>query len=172
VEDTLKIYRFFVAAMVVCALAGCNSQAPKIGVVNVVKAIDESNPGKAANAELNALVKAKQEQLKVKENGVAAAKKSLGTASTASAKKAAQAQLDKATADYRQLLTASNVQVKQKADQLRGEVLKKLQKVIDTMGQEGNFQLILATANVAYFQKTIDVTDEVIQKFNQASGGK
>ena len=166
----MKIFKLFAVGMMLCALAGCNKEAPRIGIVNVVKVVNESDSGKAANAELNGLVKTRRDQLAVKANAIADDKKSLQAASSAAAKKSARAQLEKAEADYRQLLQASDAEVKKKAGQLRTEVLQKLQKVIDAMGQERKFQVILATANVVYFEKTMDVTDEVIKRFNETSG--
>ncbi len=168
----MKIFKLFVAALMLCAMAGCNADTPKIGVVNLYKAVNESNPGKAANAELNRLIKTKQDELKAKENTVAELKKSVQAASSSAAKKSVQAQLAKADEDYRQFLSASNVEVKKKAEQLRIQVLEKLQKVIDAMGREENFKLILTTTSTVYFEKTIDVTDQVIKKFNQSSGEK
>ena len=168
----MKIFKLFVAAMMLCAMAGCNANTPGIGVVNLYRAVNESNPGKAANAELDRFIKTKQNALKVKANVVAEAKKSVQAASSAAAKKIAQAQLAKADEDYRDFLNASNMEVRKKAEQLRGEVLQKLQKVIDAMGREHNFKLILTSSSTAYFEKTIDVTDQVVKKFNQSSGEK
>ena len=71
----MKILKLFVAGIMLCAVAGCNANAPKIGVVDVARAVNGSNQGKAANAQLKALIKAKQDELKLKANTIADLKK-------------------------------------------------------------------------------------------------
>lgn len=161
----------FLAGIMLCGLAACNVNAPKIGVVNVERAVDQSNQGKAANTELNALVKARQDELKQKAKAIEELKKYLQTAPL-SAKKANEDALTKANTDYQKLLKSSEIEIGKKRTQLRSQVLPNLQKVIDAIGKQENFQLILTTANVAYMGKTIDITDHVIEKFNESSGAK
>ena len=152
-------------------VAGCNAQPPKIGVVDVVKAVNESNQGKKANAELDALVKAKQAELKTKADAVENLKKSLEK-EPAATRKAKEEELAKANADYQQLATASDAEVKKRAAELRSQVLEDLKKVLDTMGGEEKFLLILTNENTAWFQKTIDITEKVVNKYNESSEAK
>ena len=167
----MKTLAVILSGLVMFALAGCNANAPKIGVLNVERAVDQSNQGKAANAELHALIKVRRDELKQKAKDIEALKKKLQKAPS-SAKKANKETLTKANADYQKLLNSSKLEIKKKRARLRNQVLQNLQKVIDTIGKEENFQLILTTANVAYMGKTIDITDQVIKEFNKSSGAK
>lgn len=163
----MKIIRFLVVGVMLCGLAACNDNAVKIGVVNVARAVDQSNKGKAANAELNAFIKAKRDELKPKAEAIGALQKDIQTASSASAKKADEAKLAKAQADYQSLMNSSNTEVRKKAALLRNKVLQELQKVINDIGKQQNFQVILTSANVAYFQNALDITDQVIKKYDE-----
>ncbi len=163
----MKILRFLVVGLMLCGLAACNDNGVKIGVVNVARAVDQSNKGKAANAELNAFVKAKRDELKPKAEAIGALQKDLQTVSSTSAKKADEAKLAKAQADYQSLLNSSNTEVRKRAALLRNKVLQELQNVINDIGKQQNFQVILTSANVAYFQNAMDITEQVIKKYDE-----
>ena len=169
----MKTLVVVLAGIVLCiVLAGCNDNVPnKIGVVDVVRAVNESNQGKTANAELDALVKAKQAELKEKADAVEKLKKSFENAPVV-AKKVNDAELAKADEEYRKLAAASDAEVKKRADELRGNALKNLEKVIETIGREDKFQLIVTKPGVAYLQESIDITDRVVKKYNESTESK
>ncbi len=146
----------------------CTGEPPKIGVVDVIRVINESNEGKKANAEVNDLVKAKQAMIKKDAETVENLKKSLERGSSTAKKD----DFNKATVEYRKLVDAADEEVKQKAAELRKVVLEHIRKAIDAIGQEEKFVLIITNENVAYSQKSIDITDKVIKKYNELQGGK
>ncbi len=160
-----------IAGIMLVVLAGCNAEAPRIGVVDVVRVISESNAGRKAGAELDALVKAKQAELKEKANAVAKLQKSIEKEQAAT-RKAREEELEKANSKYQKLVSASDAEVQKRAAQLRGMILEDLKKVLGAIGQEEKFLLVLTTENVAYFQKTIDITDRVVKKYNESTEGK
>jgi outer membrane protein len=146
----------------------CTGEPPKIGVVDVVRVVNGSIEGKKANAEVNDLVKAKQAMIKKNAATVENLKKSLERESS----KAKKDEFNKARVGYQKLVAAANEEVKQKAAELRKVVLEHIRKVLDAIGQEEKFLLIITNENVAYSQKSIDITDKVIKKYNELQGGK
>lgn len=155
--------------IVLSVLAGCNNaEPPKIGVVDLVRTVNESTQGKKANAELDALVKTKQAELKEKADAVENLKKSLEKEPPAT-KKAKEDELAKAGAEYQQLAAASDAEVKKKATELRTKLLEDIKKVLDAVGSEDKLLLILTKENVLYYQNTIDISDKVIRKYNESS---
>ncbi len=168
----MKTLKVVLAGVMLCMLAACNNaEPPKIGVVDLVRTINESNPGKKANGELDALVKAKQAEIREKADAVEKLKKNLEK-EPAATKKAKEEELVKANAEYQQLVAASDAEVKKRAADLRGKVSVDLKKVLETIGGEDGFLLILTNENVAFFQKTIDITDKVVKKYNEAVEAK
>ncbi len=151
-------------------LAGCNVLEnvlePRIGVLDVARAINESNVGKKANAELDSMVKAKQAELKGKADAVEELKKRLEK-EPAETRKAREEELAKANSEYQRLVTASDAEVHKRATELRSMVLEDLKKVLDDIGRREKFLLIITTENVAYFQRKIDITDMVVKKYNE-----
>jgi Skp family chaperone for outer membrane proteins len=146
---------------------GCSIEPPKIGVVDVVRVVNGSVEGKKANTEVDTLVKAKQDALKKEAAAVEKLKKSLGSEPS----KTKRDEFNKAAVGYQKLVAAADNEVKKKAAGLRQVVLEHIRKAIETVGKEEKFLLILTTENVGYSQKSIDITDKVIKKYNELQGG-
>jgi len=81
-------------------------------------------------------------------------------------------ELNKATVQYQKLAAAADEEVKQKAAELRKVVLEHIRKALEVIGQEEKFLLIVTNENVGYFQKSIDITDKVIKKYNALQESK
>jgi Skp family chaperone for outer membrane proteins len=167
-EKRLQRLGYVLMGLFLLAAIGCTGEAPKIGVVDVVRVINGSIEGKKANAEVNTLVKAKQDALKRKAETVEKLKKSLGPEPS----KAKRDEFKKAAVGYQKLVAAADEEVKQKAGALRKVVLEHIRKALDTVGQEEKFLIIFTNENAPYFQKSIDITDKVIKKYNELQGGK
>ena len=167
-EKRLKKLGFVLVGFFLLAAIGCSGEPPKIGVVDVVRVINDSIEGKKANAEVNDLVKAKQAMIKKNAEIVEKLKKGLGQEPS----KAKRDEFNKAAVGYQKLVSAADEEVKQKATELRKVVLDHIRKALDTIGQEEKFILILTNENVGYSQKSIDITDKVIKKYNELPGGK
>jgi outer membrane protein len=167
-EKRLKRLGSVIVGFFLLTGTACTGEPPKIGVVDVVKVINESNEGKKANAEVNDLVKARQAALKNKAEAVEKLKKGLEREPS----KAKKEEFNKAAVAYQKLVAAADEEVKKKAAELRKVVLDNIRKVLDTIGQEEKFVLILTNENVGYSQKSIDITDKVIKKYNELPGGK
>jgi outer membrane protein len=184
-NELMKTLPIVLAGIMLSMLTACNNaEPPKIGVVDVVRIVNESNAGKKANAELDALVKAKQAVIKEKADAAENLKKNLESQSSAAkktkeeelaaaaAKKAKEEDIIKANAEYQQLVAVSDAEVKRRASELRNKVLEDIKKVVDTIGSEDKFLLILTNENVPYYQKTIDISDKVIKKYNESLEAK
>ncbi len=167
-EKKLKRLGSVLVGFLLFTSIACTGEPPKIGVVNVIRVINESNEGKKANAEVNDLVKARQAALKSKAETLEKLKKSLEREPS----KAKKDEFNKAAAAYQKLVAAADGEVKKKAADLRKVVLEHIRKVLETIGQEEKFVLIITNENVAYSQKSIDITDIVIKKYNEVQGAK
>jgi outer membrane protein len=150
------------------AASGCTNEPPKLGVVNVVRVVNESMEGKKANAVVNALVKARQAALKKQAEALEKLKKGLGKEPS----KAKRDEFNKASNAYQKAVAAADAEVKQKATELRKVVLAHIRKAINTIGQEEKFLMIFTNENIAYFRKSTDITGKVIKKYNELQGGK
>ena len=63
--------------------------------------------------------------------------------------------------------------MKQLQDKELEPILKALEKVVDTFGQENGYTAIMdSKGGVIYFDKKIDVSDAIVQKLNEAMAKK
>ena len=167
----IKISSVLAGIFLLVLSIGCNAEPPKIGVVDIVKVTNDSVEGKKANAELQALVDAKRAVVKDRAEAIDKLKKNLDK-EPASNRKAKEAELKRATVEYQKMVAAADAEVQKKATELKNKVLGHIKKVLETMGQEEKFLLILTNENAPYFQKTIDISDKVIKKYDALDGGK
>jgi Skp family chaperone for outer membrane proteins len=164
----LQRLAYVLMGLLLLAALGCSGEAPKLGVVDVVKVINGSNEGQKANAEVNALVKAKQEAIKKKVEALEKLKKGLGSDSS----KTKRDDFNKLAVGYQKFVAAADEEVKKKAAGLRKVVLDHIRKALEAVGQEGKYLIIFTNENVGYSQKSVDITDKVIKKYNEMQKGK
>jgi outer membrane protein len=148
------------------------AEVVKIGVVDVDKVIQQSNEGKKASAELDALVKAKQAAMTEKSANLEKMKKALDAETDASAKAKKQTEFNQASSEYQTFAAGAQSEVQKKAGDLREGILKDVKKILTTIGSDEKFTAIFTTATVPYYQKTIEITAKVIKIYDESKKGK
>ena len=71
-------------------------------------------------------------------------------------------------------MTDSQAEVKKKENELTNDILKELREVIERIGQEEDYSLILEHAEglVLYSKKANNITEKVIKRYNELKSGK
>jgi outer membrane protein len=172
-----KILLFFV---IFGMLAGhAYAENVKIGVVDLMKALNASDTGKKAKSELESLVKEKQAVLDRKGKEIEKLKSDLDkqvSVLSAEAKKSREDDLQKMLREYQRLVQDSQNEVKKREGELTGDILKEIRAVIDKIGEERGYTVILEDAEgvVLFSKKEIDITPLVIKRYNEskAKAGK
>jgi len=90
------------------------------------------------------------------------------------AKKAKEEELERLLRDYQRIVADSQAEVKKKEGELTGEILKDLREMINKIAQEEGYTLILEHAEglVLYSNKSLDLTDKVIKRYNESKAVK
>ena len=158
-------------SIILSSLTGCTAQGPRIAVVDTGRVISESQEGKKANAELDALVKEKRAAVSQKAEEIDKVKKSLDK-EPAATRKSREDDLIRMSTEYQKMVSAYETEVQKKASDLRAGLLKEIKNIVDTIGAEEKFAVVLNTDSTSYFQKTIDISDKVIRKYNELQGTK
>lgn len=161
----------FAGLLAALLLIGCTAQGPKIAVVDMGRVISESQEGKKANAELDALVKEKRAAAGEKAGEIDKLRKNLDK-EPAATRKSKEDELARMGAEYQKMVAAYDAEVQKKAADLRTGLLKEIKNILDTVGTEEKYVLILSTENAPYFQKAIDISDKVIMRYNELQGAK
>lgn len=164
----------FLLAVAFVLLAGGNVFAEvKVGIVDLMKVLNESDSGKKAKTSLEALIKSKQSVLDEKGKEIEKLKADLEKQSSvlsAEAKKSKEEDLEKLLREYQRLVTDSQNEVKKKESELTGDILKEIRVIVDKMGEESGYTIILENADglILFAKKDLNLTDVVIKKYNES----
>jgi outer membrane protein len=149
----------------------------KVGIVDLLKALNESESGKRAKTDLESLIKSKQSSIEEKGKNIEKLRTEFEKQAaiiSPEAKKAKEDELERLIRDYQRIVADSQAEVKKKEGELTGEILKDLRETINKIAQEEGFALILEHAEglVLYANKSLDLTDKVIKRYNESKAGK
>lgn len=144
----------------------------KIGSVDLIKALNESDSGKKAKTDLESLIKAKQSALDEKGKTIEKLKSDIEKQSSvlsAEARKAKEEELEKMIRDYQRLVADSQNEVKKKEGEFTNDIIKELRAIIEKIGAEEGYTIILegSDGQILYKKSEIDLTDVVIKKHNE-----
>lgn len=154
-----------------------NAETLKVGIVDLLKALNESEAGKRAKTDLESLIKSKQASIEEKGKNIEKLRTDLEKQAaiiSAEAKKAKEEELERLIRDYQRIVADSQAEVKKKEGELTGEILKDLREMINKVAQEEGYSLILENAEgiVLYANKFLDLTDKVIKRYNESKASK
>jgi outer membrane protein len=144
----------------------------KIGVVDLVRALNESESGKKSKAELELLIKSKQTVIEEKGTAIEKAKSDLekqASALSPDARRSREEDLERLIREYQRLVSDSQSEVKKKETELAADILKDIRAIIQKTGQEEAYTLILENVDgqILYSIKETDLTDIVLKKYNE-----
>ncbi|MDA8085634.1 MAG: OmpH family outer membrane protein [Nitrospiraceae bacterium] len=160
------------AQVTVAQGAKAGLKANRIGYVDLQRALNESNDGKAAKIELQAVMKGLQADIDKKiaeRDQMKAELEKQSSVLSPKAKKEKEAAIDKLTADTQQLITESNTEMQQKQRAKEVVILKKIKDAIEQIGKSEHYTVILPADVILYADGAKELTDEVIQRVNQTS---
>jgi outer membrane protein len=154
-------------------LATVASAQLKVAVVNVQKAMLESDELKKISADMEAKYKPKQDDLIKLQNDLQSIQQQLQ-----SNKLTPQAQQDLTLQGQRKQRDAQRLSddLQQQLDAERQEILgkaaKKMQDVIKQLAEAGGYDMIVDVTNALYFKPALDITDQALAAYNKAYPAK
>ena len=159
------------AALVVFGTAA-QDEALKIGIVDVDQAISSTEEGKAAREEFQRKQRAAEAKLQPMLERYKALEEDLAAKKFVLSEEALyQKQLDLAEmrnqVQNRMKELEGQLQVDQK--RLEGPLVAKLGEIVDDVGKSQGFTMILrrGTPGVLYTREALDITDLIIERYNQ-----
>lgn len=156
----------------ICQMPSIVNAEIKIGYVDLGRALNESNRGKEAKAELEALVKQKQAQideLEKKINSQRAEFEKQAPALSEQARSERQSQIEKAIQEYQKLVQDAQAEVEKKRRDLTTGILKDLKNIIEEIGKKEGYTIILESSEglILYSKEGLDLTEKVIKLYNE-----
>jgi len=145
----------------------------KIGFVDFVKALNESDAGKKAKADLEFLIKSKQTFIDEKGKSIEKIRGELEKQSSVlseDARKSKEDELERLLREYQRLVADSQNEVKKKEGELTADIIKELRQIVQKYGKDKGYSFIIENAEglVLYSRENIDITETIIKLYNES----
>lgn len=155
-----------------CIAKGSFAADVKIGYIDLRVALNESDTGKKAKTELESTIRTKQASIDEKGKTVEKLKADLekqASVLSAEARKSKEDEIERMMRDYQRLVQDSQAEVKKREDKFTASIIKELRDIIEKIGREENYSLILENVEgiILYSRKDLDLTDKVIKRYNE-----
>lgn len=149
----------------------------KIGVVNLQRALDESDSGKAAVEKMKAEFSQMQDKINKETELLKKMQEDINNQSSLLTEEAKQKKIEeyqKRYKDAQRLVSDSNEAMKKKEQQYVGKIAQELVDLVERMGKELNYDIVIEAkeSGVLYNSKKIDLTDLVIERYNKEFNAK
>jgi outer membrane protein len=149
----------------------------KIGYVNLNKALNESDRGKNATKILEEMLENKKTILSEKEKELKEMDseiKKQASVLTPESLKSKTDEFNKLYKNYQRMVKDFQEELQKKENEFTQEIQKELVEVVNTIGKEEGYTFILElnASGIIYAQKDNDITDKVIQRYNEISKKK
>ncbi|HLC16972.1 MAG TPA: OmpH family outer membrane protein [Thermodesulfovibrionia bacterium] len=150
----------------------------KVGYVDVLKAVNESNQGKDAKKVWQDLRANKLDEVKRKRDEMDSLKDELfkqGSVLSESSRQEKELKLERLERDYKRMVDDSSLELNRKEMELTQEILKDIRQIVIDMGKKDNYTIIITDPSsdksgqgglLLYIDNAIDLTDEVIRTYN------
>jgi outer membrane protein len=168
--------RFLARPLVAAALAasvslfGVSASAQvKIAVVDVQRAVMQSEDGLRAQATLKKLFDSRQQELNKRQGDLQKQKEEIDKQKTVLSQAALQKKVDdwqREMVDLQNTFVESNKELEKKQKELTDPILERVLGAIKRIAGTDSFDLIVDRATVAYACGDLDLTDRVIQISN------
>ncbi len=147
---------------------GVGAEDLKFGYVDARKAMNECKSGKKAKDTIAMEIEKIQNQIMTRQNELDTLKESIArqaTVLTEDAKSAKEREYQQKAREYQRWADEIQVDIKQKRDELETVISRDLQKVIQKIGEDEGYTIILEKNEkiVLFVSKAIDLTDRVIK---------
>lgn len=149
----------------------------KIGVVDISRAMAETEEGRQAKAKLKQLFDSRQKSLDKQKDDLMAMKESIDKQANVLSREvlAKKTQdLQKAFASLQTTYMEFQKELAAKEAELTKDILARMEQIVRRIGQKEGYTLVLDRneAGVVYVPSTYDLTDVLIQEYNAGSPKK
>ena len=174
--DKILLKKYWICCWIILALAilpvsARAADVQKFGAIDIQKVLNESEAGKKAKSDLEGMIKAKQTGIDEKSKAIEKMKADIdkqASVLSADARKNKEEELEKSLREYQRLVQDSQAEVKKKEAELTDGILKDVRDMIDKIGEEEGYTLIIEKGMVLYSSKGIDITDSILKRYDSS----
>jgi outer membrane protein len=168
-----QMRRFLLAMSLLFTVRAARAQATKIGYVDVQRAVQEVEEGKAARSRLKAELDKKRADLDLKRSNLEKMKADYDKQAPVlsdDAKKKKQEELQKAFIEAQNQASEMQEELSGKEQEAMQSISKRLLQVVAEVSDRENFTFVLDKAALLYAPAASDVTNEVVRRYNERFG--
>ncbi len=171
----MKLYpRIFAALLASCLfLLGAGARAEmKVAVVDVQRAVMQTEDGLRAQATLKKVFDSRQQELNKKQNELQKQREDLEKQQKVLSKEAFQKRVEdwqRAMAELQTVFVEYNKELEKKQKELTDPIVEKVMAIVKRIASTDGFDIVVDKQAVAYMRADLDLTDRAIQAYN--SGG-
>ena len=170
-----KVFTIFTMFLILAFPGFAKAELPKIGIVDLQKVLDESARGREAMNLLAAEFEKKKKELDLKEEELEKIKDEITKRSSLWSLKVKQEksdELEKSMKEYRRMRADLEEEMDKKNKNLSGKIMSDIIDLVNKLGEQENFSLILERGNAIFISSGIDITDKVIKLYNSSTKPK
>jgi outer membrane protein len=163
---------FALTAALLAFAPGARAQA-KVAVVDTQRAIMETEDGLRAQATLKKLFDKRQRELDKKQEELGKEREDIEKQREVLSKGALAKRVEKWQREMMQLQTVFveyNKELQKKQNELTAPIFQKAMGLIRRLASQDGFDLVLDKQAVPYVRSDLDLTDRIIQAYNQGGG--
>lgn len=153
------------------------AQAVKIAVVDLQRAINETEDGRKSKDKLKKLFESRQQGLDKKQEELKKLKEEIEKQKDVLSKDALEAKVEsyqKQIVELQQVYVEYQRELAEKEGELTKTIVERMEKILRRIGQTDGYALILERneAGVIYVPSNYDLTEIVIQRYNAGEGAE
>jgi len=177
---SLKRYALpLLAALVGSALLphAVGAQATKIGVVDLQRAINETEDGRKAKERLKKLFDSRQQGLDKKQQELKKLKDELDQQKNVLSRDVLETKVEayqKQLVELQQVYVENQKELAEKEGELTKDIVARMEKILRRIGQTDGYSMIVerGEGGVIFVPTNLDLTDVVIQRYNAGEGAE
>lgn len=151
-----------------------SASASKVGVVDQDRVLNESEEGQRLKVELEKLRDAKAATIEAKEKEIKELQDQLVNAQLSMSEEKREEisfQLKRRRVEYERLNDDATVEFQEAANRAQKKLLLMFRDVVRSYGAEKGYTVILEKNTIYFFSEQVDITDELLARFNQVAAG-
>ncbi len=160
-----------VSLLLLFALPAFAQNVGTIAVVDGEKVLRDSEPGKKLFAEVKALRDKKQQEIEQRQGSIQSMQDKLTKEKdilSPDAQEKRKAEIQKALTEAKRFREDSEQEIQGKLDTAMGSMQDKLIPMIQKLGQEKGYSIIVGKQFTIWHDPKYDITEEVIKRFNES----
>ena len=143
--------------------------AMKVAVVDVQRAVMQTEDGLRAQANLKKVFDSKQQELNRKQQDLAKQREDIEKQSKVLSKEALQKRVDewqKAMVELQSVFVEYNKELEKRQKEMTDPIFEKVMGIVKRLATSEGYDLVVDKQAVAYIRSDLDLTDQCIQLYN------